>query len=79
MSSHRIPAGWYEDPDGNNCERYWDGQNWTLKTRPKFPKISELDGNSKSISAKWWTIILISSVLAIVLLIFIGQNPELYF
>lgn len=79
MSSSEIPAGWYEDPDGNNCERFWDGQNWTLKTRPMVSKIPELDDKSKSISAKWWVIIVISSALAIALLIFIGQNPDLYY
>lgn len=27
-------AGWYKDPNGNPCERLWDGENWTDKTRP---------------------------------------------
>jgi hypothetical protein len=24
-----TPAGWYEDPENSNTQRYWDGQNWT--------------------------------------------------
>lgn len=26
--------GWYPDPDGKPAERYWDGDNWTDRTRP---------------------------------------------
>lgn len=29
-----VPAGWYPDPDGKPCARYWDGEDWTEKTRP---------------------------------------------
>jgi len=29
-----ITSGWYPDPDGKPCERYWDGVSWTDKTRP---------------------------------------------
>lgn len=32
-----VVEGWYPDPDGKPCERYWDGQIWTEKTRP-FPR-----------------------------------------
>jgi hypothetical protein len=24
-----TPAGWYDDPQDSNTQRYWDGQNWT--------------------------------------------------
>jgi len=30
-----IPAGWYADPDGKPCQRYWDGDDWTKRTRPE--------------------------------------------
>ena len=30
----QIPSGWYPDPSGLNCERFWDGQDWTEQTRP---------------------------------------------
>lgn len=26
--------GWYADPDGKPAERYWDGDDWTDRTRP---------------------------------------------
>ena len=37
-----VPAGWYRDPDGNECERYWDGNNWSLKTRPLITSVSHV-------------------------------------
>jgi hypothetical protein len=30
----QIPSGWYPDPSGLNCERVWEGQDWTEQTRP---------------------------------------------
>lgn len=30
-----VPSGWYPDPNGFECDRFWDGQNWTEQTRPK--------------------------------------------
>lgn len=24
-----TPAGWYDDPNDSNAQRYWDGQDWT--------------------------------------------------
>lgn len=29
-----IAEGWYPDPDGKPCARFWDGEQWTEKTRP---------------------------------------------
>ena len=34
MTNSQIPQGWYPDPQGFNCERLWDGENWTSETRP---------------------------------------------
>jgi TM2 domain-containing membrane protein YozV len=30
-----VSEGWYADPDGKPSERYWDGNEWTDKTRPR--------------------------------------------
>lgn len=30
-----VEAGWYPDPEGKPCDRYWDGEDWTSKTRPR--------------------------------------------
>jgi hypothetical protein len=34
MSSY--PQGWYDDPDNQDRERYWDGERWTDDIRQKF-------------------------------------------
>lgn len=30
-----TPAGWYDDPEDSNGQRYWDGQNWTPHRQQK--------------------------------------------
>ncbi|WP_374615902.1 DUF2510 domain-containing protein [Frankia sp. AgKG'84/4] len=32
--SPEVPAGWYRDPDGQPCNRWWDGDRWTSYTAP---------------------------------------------
>jgi len=32
-----TPAGWYDDPQNPNAQRYWDGQNWTPHYQRKPP------------------------------------------
>jgi hypothetical protein len=67
----QIPSGWYPDPSGLTCERFWDGEDWTEQTRPLSvlpfrppPKIKAtstgLDSSEK--------VILIVIVVAVVLL-----------
>jgi hypothetical protein len=34
MDDGTIAEGWYMDPNGNPAERFWDGSDWTDKTRP---------------------------------------------
>lgn len=29
-----VPAGWYRDPAGQPCSRWWDGTQWTQHTAP---------------------------------------------
>ncbi|MGI8753310.1 MAG: DUF2510 domain-containing protein [Acidimicrobiales bacterium] len=29
------PAGWYQDPGGAPCRRWWDGASWTAHTAPE--------------------------------------------
>lgn len=37
-------AGWYPDPDGENRQRYWDGDSWTAYFAPIAPPAPELHG-----------------------------------
>jgi hypothetical protein len=30
----QVPAGWYRDPHGQPCNRWWDGFQWTHNTLP---------------------------------------------
>jgi hypothetical protein len=30
----QVPAGWYRDPNGQPCNRWWDGYQWTPNTAP---------------------------------------------
>lgn len=41
-----VKSGWYPDPDGKPCERYWDGNGWTDQTRPIVSKV-DLSAASK--------------------------------
>jgi hypothetical protein len=36
MSSAATPAGWFPDPSGAPCWRYWDGAAWTERTQRWF-------------------------------------------
>ena len=38
VSDESVPSGWYPDPDGKPCARYWDGRAWTEQTRPLTPQ-----------------------------------------
>lgn len=75
----RVLPGWYPDPDGNQCERYWNGDKWTLKTRPLTTHVDYSQRNEQGISAGWWVIITITGILAIALLIFMSQGSGWYY
>jgi hypothetical protein len=30
------PPGWYDDPQSSDAQRYWDGQEWTGRLKPKL-------------------------------------------
>jgi hypothetical protein len=33
------PAGWYEDPDDGELQRFWDGSRWTSSRMPRNPAV----------------------------------------
>jgi hypothetical protein len=35
-----TPAGWFQDPNVPNQQRYWDGSTWTDQTKPTEPGVS---------------------------------------
>ncbi|MBZ2195776.1 DUF2510 domain-containing protein [Occultella gossypii] len=39
-------AGFYPDPDGENRQRYWDGDAWTEYYTPLAPKAAEVHGSA---------------------------------
>ncbi|WP_420113258.1 DUF2510 domain-containing protein [Pseudactinotalea sp.] len=39
-------AGWYPDPDGENRQRYWDGDSWTEYYTPLVTPSAELHGST---------------------------------
>jgi hypothetical protein len=75
-----VQAGWYKDPDGNPCERFWDGQKWTLNTRPISPtSVTSHSSNSQSEMSTGWKIALgISFALAILLVIYSASVPDFW-
>ena len=77
---NETPApGWYADPDGNECDRFWDGSNWTLQTRPKMSlKTGSPTVRDQKISTGWWITIIIVGVLSMILLAFIASDPTYY-
>ena len=44
MSAASPPAGWFPDPAGTPCWRFWDGAQWTEQTRSWFASIRDLLG-----------------------------------
>jgi hypothetical protein len=75
----RVPAGWYRDPDGNECERYWDGNNWSLKTRPLISSVTQSTQKGNEISTGWWIAIAICGVFAIAILLIMSADYEMYY
>ncbi|WP_206673422.1 DUF2510 domain-containing protein [Pseudactinotalea terrae] len=43
-------AGWYPDPDGDNRQRYWDGDSWTEYYTPLAPERTDLHGASTAVT-----------------------------
>lgn len=70
--SNEVESGWYPDPDGKPAERYWDGGEWTDRTRPQVVKnsrpirVSDSTNNLKKQYnglIKWSIIIIVALVL----------------
>lgn len=35
LAPPQVPPGWYPDPSGRHCSRWWDGARWTDATAPR--------------------------------------------
>lgn len=76
MSNQNPPPGWYQDPDGFQCERFWDGRHWTLQTRPMMqPTITSKDSKDQSITPGWWFVIISAGLLCFILLLYLASDP----
>jgi hypothetical protein len=72
-----VEAGWYSDPEGKPCQRYWDGEDWTQKTRPVVgPEEKEPDKTPKvkkeMTSGTKWAWVAAAAGIAFLLFIFIA-------
>jgi hypothetical protein len=62
-------AGWYQDPADDELERFWDGDEWTGKSRPRPllmppPAKSHTSQRSKS-SADLPTVVVVGYICAV--------------
>lgn len=39
-----VPAGWYQAAESETLQRWWDGSDWTERTRPCPPSLTTADG-----------------------------------
>lgn len=72
----QVSPGWYEDPDGKPCERYWNGTAWTLDTRPVLRSKEDNSATFKEVSTGWKWTIGVSFALLVSILIWLGSEPE---
>jgi hypothetical protein len=50
-----VQPGWYPDPDGKPCERYWDGTKWGEATQPiSQPSKEPTKAKKKGSAGKAW-------------------------
>jgi resuscitation-promoting factor RpfB len=53
-----IPAGWYLDPSDSQRVRYWDGVNWSGRSRPASPSAATSGVHESAASTRpprpWW-------------------------
>jgi hypothetical protein len=73
----QVSPGWYPDPDGKPCDRYWNGSTWTLETRPRT-STNSISQPNVGMSSGWKIVIAISFVFAIALLVFLSSEPDIW-
>jgi hypothetical protein len=77
MNNQNPPPGWYQDPDGFQCERFWDGGNWTLQTRPMVnPTVINNDNNNQSITPGWRFALVITGLICLIGLLYLASDPS---
>jgi hypothetical protein len=74
----QVNPGWYPDPDGKPCERYWDGSNWTLETRPKSALPTVPNSQQSQISSGWKVALGIGFALCILILALAASDPTFW-
>lgn len=73
-----VEPGWYPDPDGKPCERYWDGTKWGDATQPMSQSLSQTRKPKKKGGAgkAWAWIIGIGVFLFFAMLLFSAQDAN---
>ena len=70
----QVSPGWYPDPDGRPCERYWNGTNWSLETRPKVSSTRTPVYQNDGLTTGWKWAIGISLLIATIMLFSFGSE-----
>ena len=74
----QVNPGWYPDPDGKPCERYWDGSNWTLETRPKQFTPSATTNSNVGMTTGWKVALGIAFAICVLILAFTASDPTFW-
>jgi hypothetical protein len=79
MTTGNPRPGWYLDPDGRECDRFWDGTHWTLQTRPKTEQLDTNPSKSnQKISPGWWFVIVGAGFFSLIAIAFLASDPNFY-
>lgn len=56
----QVPRGWYPDPAGAPCQRFWDGWQWTTLTDPPPGTVTTVTRNSTALVLFGWVVAILS-------------------
>lgn len=75
----QVNPGWYPDPDGKPCDRYWNGTEWTLETRPKgLNQVQLVIPANQGMSNGWKVVFAICLGLTLLILAYAASDPTFW-